>query len=662
MAGCPDQLCIQMNNVLDAYGVSKTFTEFRRRMLYDSEIDLHTCMGDRMLAFWSGSKRDALCPISDTESDFDVVGVLPAILTTDTTVQRERCLSLFDSNLNEHLPVFRLERTSYPGYYYLKLLSSNPDSAYIKQIVMPCCTSFRGGTYISNVFKETSVSNTTDFEIHGPALQTVVNVNEILNSFDNVKAFHCSYLPTDYDEWFHRSRAQGWPPKHIIESTKNLGCLVVCVGHPFSETRPLEWRLSLNRTEYLLTKTFNHIQMKCYVMLRLVLKWLIQPKLKETLSSYHMKTVMFWMSEEKEKQFWGPANLAECFLHSLIKLRSFVVNKNCPNYFLTHANLLEGKLDDENVYHDTLRIIDDIIAEGAGVVYQCLPLNVHLTSPYCFHGNAEQYECLRHHLFAERVTEMIGALYDSIVTSNIKSDTYKLCRFGFVDWHVINEKYNDSILDSLTFSSISVCLEMGLPNKPLYTWHRKQIEKLRGNGHVARIKLATYFYYRRRLCYCIPLLWLVIKSLESSGEFQVCTQGQPCVKDIVKIEGVECIYLTQNKKGFRVSEIVFSPCDKRLIPPDLQDEMGRPKTVNGTHYEGWVFVDSIVYAYYLLIVTLHDMHRYSCISSLFRRFENVCTQQPGTIRIFRKDIAKRLYEHAYILVWAATKGFTKLSH
>lgn len=122
---------------------------------------------------------------------------------------------------------------------------------------------------------------------------------------------------------------------------------------------------------------------------------------------------------------------------------------------------------------------------------------------------------------------------------------------------------------------------------------------------------------------------------------------------MVEIEGVECIYLTQNKKGFHVSEIVFSPCDERLVPPDLQNEMGRPKTVNGTHYEGWVFVDSIVYAYYLLIVTLHDMHRYSCIISLFRRFENVCTQQPGTIRIFREDMAKRLYEQAYILVLVA---------
>ncbi|XP_069121180.1 uncharacterized protein [Argopecten irradians] len=642
----------QLNDVLDSYGLSKTFIDCRR-IVFNCFCVGFSDETDDALDMVVGSKRDALCCYWNTESDIDMICIQPDMVFDEVNIETAKTFVSVMVDLKN--PVFMLETGSHPGYTYLKWLA-NEKKGYL-------FTTFRGSTYLLNKTKELVIQSRSnpemEVEVHGPALSNKISDEDNFNA-DMVSGFHCPSLPKDFDEWCNRKRHYNWPPSWIIEATKKYGCFVVGVGHPNSDTQAIEWRLSLSKTEYLLTKSFNHVQIKCYALMKLVLKWIIQPQIKEPLSSYHVKTVMFWMSEEHERQIWRPENLADCFMSSLMQLKMFVGNKRCPNYFITDVNLLEGKLEG-GIYHRVLKVLDNIITEGPKVVYQCLPLNVRLIPSGCQHLNDPSCECLNKHLLENRIEEMQSN--DWLISNNVISERdriYRCCQFGLVDWYIINEIRNESMLHSHAFTSLSVLEKMGLLNKTIYTLQKGYIAKLRGHGHVSRIKMATYFYFRRRLGYCIPILSLVIKSMESSQEFELCPEDEASTSEVTEIEGVECIYLTQNKKGFQVSEIVFNPCDKRLIPPDLQDEMGRTKTVNGMHYEGWVFVDSIVYAYYLLIVTLHDMRRYSGIVSLFRRFRKVCTQQPGTIRIFRRDMAERLYDHALMLVWVATKGFTKL--
>ncbi|XP_069121183.1 uncharacterized protein [Argopecten irradians] len=647
----------QLNDVLDSYGLSKTFIDYRRIVFNCFCIDFSNVTDDELMIH-VGSKRDAVCSILDTESDIDAVFIEPVALFDEGNLNSAKKFASTPNGLKT--PVIILETGTHPGYKYLKCLANEKEEYMYTQ--------FKGSTYLLNTTKQVLYSkgdSEPEPEVHGPALSDSVFIGgESLHiQVDLVLGFHCPSLPKDFDEWCKRKRNYNWPPSWVIEATKRYGCFVVGVGHPNSDTQAIEWRLSLSKTEYLLTKSFNHVQMKCYVLMKLVMKWIMQPQVKEPLTSYHVKTVMFWMSEEQERQFWRPENLAVCFRSSLMKLKMFVENKRCPNYFITDVNLLEGKLEGE-IYHRVLEVFDNIIREGPKVVFQCLPLNFRLNPSRCQHRNNPCCKCLHKRIVVQRIEEMksIDDKMDILLTnSETDADNFRRSQFSLIDWYLVNEIQNKSMLHTHAFTSLSVLEKMVLPNKVLYALQNKYLAKLRGNGHVSRIKMATYFYYRRRLGYCIPILSLVIKSMESSQEFELCTEDEASASDVTEIEGVECIYLTQNKKGFKVSEIVFNPCDKRLIPPDLQDEMGRPKTVNGIHYEGWVFVDSIVYAYYLLIVTLHDMRRYSGIVSLFRRFRKVVTQQSGTIRIFRRDMAERLYDHASMLVWVATKGFTKLS-
>ncbi|XP_069121179.1 uncharacterized protein [Argopecten irradians] len=643
----------QLNDVLDSYGLSKIFIEYRRIVAACVCVDIsESGIFDDILMVVVGSKRDGLCSYHDTASDFDILAILPEALFDEANMNSAKHFVSTSNNLENS--VFILETGSHHGYKYLNCLSNDKNKDQF--------TMLRGCTYLLNTATQAILNpESSAFENHGPALSKIFsNEDESLQlEADFVMGLHCPSLPKDFDEWCNRKRNYNWPPSWIIEATKKYGCFVVGIGHPNSDTHAIEWRLSLSKTEFLLTRSFNHVQMKCYALMKLVMKWIIHPQMKEPLSSYHVKTVMFWLSEEKERQFWRPENLAYCFMSSFGKLKMFVENKKCPNYFITDVNLLEGKLEGE-IYHRVLKVLDNIITEGPKVVYQCLPLNIRLNSSRCQHRPDPCCECLKQYLLNQRIVEMNNIENRMIEFTVSETDAiFRYFQFGLVDWYVINEIRNRSMLHSHAFTSLSVLEEMRLSNKKLYKLQQLYIGNLRGDGFISRIKMATYFYYRRRLRYCVPILSLVIKSMESSQEFELCTD-EASASDVTEIEGVECIYLTQNKKGFQVSEIVFNPCDKRLIPPDLQDEMGRTKTVNCIRYEGWVFVDSIVYAYYLLIVTLHDMRRYSGIVSLFRRFRKVCTQQPGTIRIFRRDIAERLYNHASMLVWVATKGFTKM--
>lgn len=288
MAGSLTEISLQLNRVLDRYGLSSTFLDYRRTVMNHMSIFFNDDSTiDTILVV--GSKRDALCSINDTTSDLDVIGIQSAAIFDETNLESAKQFISNTPHFKDN--VFILESSSRFGYKYLKSLiyENSKDFSYTK---------VKGSTYLLNTSKEDVWSERVEHEVevHGPALSTKwsgYDEEDFQLDTDAVLAFQCPCLPSDFDEWCNRSRNYNWPPHWIIEITKKQGCFVVAAGHPASDTQPIEWRLSLPKTEYLLTKSFNHVQMKCYVLMKLVLKWVIQPQMQEPLSSYHIKTVMF---------------------------------------------------------------------------------------------------------------------------------------------------------------------------------------------------------------------------------------------------------------------------------------------------------------------------------------------------------------------------------
>ena len=141
-------------------------------------------------------------------------------------------------------------------------------------------------------------------------------------STDFVDCIHCTFWPNDAVEWIRRPRHIGWPKTNDISFIVDFGCHLVPVGHPNSETKALEWRISFSVAERTLVWSFNHVQIQCYAVMKLILKEFIKEKCSEqnqVLCSYFIKTFLFWKYETTNIDFWCKNNFRECIKYLLIE-------------------------------------------------------------------------------------------------------------------------------------------------------------------------------------------------------------------------------------------------------------------------------------------------------------------------------------------------------
>ena len=183
----------------------------------------------------------------------------------------------------------------------------------------------------------------TSDHYHGPA--ATIEKTLLHTSIDNVFALRCNTLPDCAGEWITRQRHHNWPTEDTIEKCKTLGCFFVRVGHPNSSEKHLEWRISFSLQERLLVTDFNSVQLKCYILLKMIKRERIHATLGEkSLTSYHIKTCILYMIENTPAEFWVEDNLLACLYNILYKMQRWVEAGECPNYFIPRENMFEGRL------------------------------------------------------------------------------------------------------------------------------------------------------------------------------------------------------------------------------------------------------------------------------------------------------------------------------
>ena len=152
-------------------------------------------------------------------------------------------------------------------------------------------------------------------------------------------------MPECAFKWFGRERHYNWPSQEQIDKCKTLECFFVQVGHPNSDEKHLQWRISLSLQERLLVTSFNSVQLKCYVLLKMIKKERIHKALGEkSLTSYHFKTSMLYMIENTPAEFWTEENLLVCVHHCLRQMLLWVETGVCPNYFIPEENMFDGRI------------------------------------------------------------------------------------------------------------------------------------------------------------------------------------------------------------------------------------------------------------------------------------------------------------------------------
>ena len=178
---------------------------------------------------------------------------------------------------------------------------------------------------------------------------------------DHVPAVKCPKWPRAAWEFTVRERPSGWPTHALVQQVVAQGCHVIPRGifsspqtafklqyTMFSSANHMDWRLSFSVAERILAQNMNEVQVKCYLLFRLlnevVTKTFYCNRNDEdehfSLKTYHLKTTFFWVCEEIPYSEWNDDNLGVCFMQVLHKMILFLDDHCIPNYFIPTSNLI----------------------------------------------------------------------------------------------------------------------------------------------------------------------------------------------------------------------------------------------------------------------------------------------------------------------------------
>ncbi|XP_071137242.1 uncharacterized protein [Mytilus edulis] len=245
-----------------------------------------------------------------------------------------------------------------PCFTKLRLIFNDPNiySKLIQKIVH--IDSF-GKYFLSNkLFKMLFLG--PNFKIHGPCLS---DHNDVL---DIAFVLQCNQWISTAQPWITRSR-RTWPSPDIISKITSCGVLFVPVGYKGSVNEEEEWRISFSIAEKFLIFSFNHTQLLCYALLKIVLKEIVekQEDLKGLLCSYFLKTLMFWIMEESHTYTWRPDNIISCFKACLQRLIYCIQYSTLLHYFIPDNNLFYLRFNSLSK-HKLISILDTLYQQQQG--------------------------------------------------------------------------------------------------------------------------------------------------------------------------------------------------------------------------------------------------------------------------------------------------------
>ena len=222
-------------------------------------------------------------------------------------------------------------------------------------------------------------SETQTRRIQGPSIEAWQDFEDTSAAGqDNVPSILCKAWPTVAAEWKARPRHYGWPSQRDKESTEAFGCHLVPVGHPRSTKRSLEWRLSFSIAERTLVWSFNHTQIQCYALMKLILKEFVKTncieKHKNVLCSYFIKTFLFWQFETTDPLFWQTSNLVGCLMYLLHEFYICIEAGHLRHYFVPRFNLLDIKLTPD-AQKELLYLFGKVKEIGIQILGQCKSLS-----------------------------------------------------------------------------------------------------------------------------------------------------------------------------------------------------------------------------------------------------------------------------------------------
>ena len=341
----PRQLSLVVYELLDKLGLSEEIRKLYRESAYTEEISNILILGDICRSYTFGSAIEGT-QTPGMNSDYDMAIVEQAIEVFTNCSSSGGKLGF----------IIVQDETTPPGLVKLQMVYDNKPlqgtrghcgiiideiNTLLSNSIYHVLPDHKGRIVITvppgymppfpNVTKH-SVGFKEDNKGHGPDI-------------DIVTALYSKDLPDRVSDCLTRKRNSDFFAASVVEACKSYGCLFVPKRHCQSKDSRLLWRISPSHQERFLMFNFNSVQHKCYVLLKLIKKDIINPALgSEVLTSYHCKTAMLHLIDMTPSQFWRPDNLLLCLNTALHCLLLWSMDSNCPNFFIPDENMFRWRI------------------------------------------------------------------------------------------------------------------------------------------------------------------------------------------------------------------------------------------------------------------------------------------------------------------------------
>ncbi|XP_060565909.1 uncharacterized protein LOC132724941 [Ruditapes philippinarum] len=328
-----ETVSMKLSEVLADIGVDERIVMKKRRtwLLVESIHNLNYQLLDKKLkGYIFGSQSECTTTIG-MKSDIDhliCLKIFPAIQDWSDWIP----------GVHNHLMI--QDNSISPGYCLLQVLKPDAPLPADGEFDQDLFKEITGKLFLKNSI--ISSVNTDGLELHGPAYAQ--QGQQGYSDKDSVLALHCTTWPQQARQWLVQQGAGQWPSAEMKQYCSKTGCFVVPVGCSGSGYEQLEWRISTSLTERCLMFSLNMTQIRCYVLMKIILKTFINPLFNDVITSFMCKTVLFHCISNTHSNIWRENNLLSCLSLCLYLLYNNIINENCPHFIIPGNNLMRGNI------------------------------------------------------------------------------------------------------------------------------------------------------------------------------------------------------------------------------------------------------------------------------------------------------------------------------
>ncbi|KAL3853888.1 hypothetical protein ACJMK2_013187 [Sinanodonta woodiana] len=482
-----------------------------------------------------------------------------------------------------------------------------------------------------------------------------------LTKCDYVYVVHCPIWPSSAFEWLNRRSRSGWPCQLLKQEMAQKGIFLAPVGCKQDPSNEIQWRYSFNETERQLMRSFNSTQAKCYALLKRIIAEFVKPLFgDDVITSYHLKTLMFWTVEEIDLQAWIPANLVECIFLVLKRLTQCIEDENCPSYFIPTENLFREKstLDNKEVVSARMH---NILSEGWLLLFRLPNLAWDIfNSALC---SADYHQILYTPIEMIIINKYLAELdiYQINETGRINSKFSEMINTLTTNIYSLRDERIKDLLKNVTTRLCSIygthCLS--LARLPLLHKSRKRSDEFAGDIYIeisccrnqldCLAKRANYAYmcgkFQSTVSTAFDLLqrYLHLRVRAITVDIPASVQFDNCVRQLFNYNDIVQMILTNNfthlfdsmQNMFSSNEVIFGKIEIHAIPGNVKVEMFKigweeDSLNNLPTFRRCVSVDPYFYVTFLSFQAYYDMGNQEAADTVLEIMEIICSETPNS--------------------------------